>query len=878
MTKYIVRSMFLMLALVALPLRAADVDLNYYMPDDVEFDPNVPTPESVLHHEVGEWHVRHDQLVRYMEVLSEHSDRLQFEIIGHSHERRPLVLVTVTSAENKDRVEEMRQQHKALTDPDADVDASDAPLVLYLGYSVHGDESSGANASLLMAYYLAAAQGPEIDKWLDNTVILIEPSLNPDGLGRFAQWANQFKSKNMTTDSQDVEHQQSWLRGRQNHYWFDLNRDWLLLQHPESRARIDAFQKWSPNVFTDHHEMGTDSTFFFQPGIPSRKNPITPDENVALTKLLSEYHGEILDENHSLYYTEESFDDFYYGKGSSYPDAQGTVGILFEQASSRGHLQESVNGPVSFPFTVKNQFLTSLSTVKGSVENRDRLNNFMQGFFRDSIEMAGDADFDGYMLRGADGDKARINELLSILDQHEIKVYPVTEDFEADDVSYKAGRDYYVPLRQRQYRLLRGAFSTRQDFPDNTFYDVSAWTLPSAFNVQFDEVSTSRRFRVADNAWQASDEWAPNQLQSTDVGYAFSWEHYYAPRVLNKLLQDGIHARLAHDDITITTPDGEQEFTAGTVLVTRAYQEQDWEKVQSTLAEYSNASQLPVHTVESGLTPSTGMDIGSRSIDPAQKPEVMLVVGDGVDYQEAGETWYYLDRHVNLPLSRVETQRLNQVNLDRYTHIIMVDGRYNSLSDRFKQKLNQWVRGGGTLIGQKGGARWMADNDLLGVDFVEQTEFDDKFDNKGLNYEDRNDFYAQQRVAGAIFETEVDLSHPLAVGLTRSSLPVFKDSTLAMVADSAPFVDVARYTETPVIAGFVSEANREVLKERTAMAAHRLGGGRVVGFADNINFRGFFWGTSQLLSNAIFWSQYAYGSAADEADDAAEAMAAEHAH
>lgn len=869
---------FAIMAMLAMPLTAtAQYDLNYYMPDGVQFDPSIPTPEDVLNYQVGEWHVRHDQLVRYMEILSEHSDRIQVEVTGYTHERRPLLLVTVTSADNKDRIEEMREQHIALTHPDADANAEDAPLVIYLGYSVHGDELSGANAALLSAYYLAAAQGPEVDAWLDNTVILLEPSMNPDGMGRFSQWANQFKSQNLVSDPQNIELQQLWLRGRQNHYWFDLNRDWLLLQHPESRARISVYQRWMPNVLTDYHEMGTDSTYFFQPGIPSRKNPLTPDENVELTELLAEYHGEALDQVHSLYYTEESFDDFYYGKGSSYPDVQGTIGILFEQGSSRGHLQESINGEISFPFTIRNQFLTSLSTIRGSVENRDRLNSYMQRFYRESMDLARNAGFDGYMLRGDSADPARMEELLNILRQHSIDVYAVDENFSAHGNDYVAGRDFYVPARQRQFRLLEGSFSTRQDFPDNTFYDVSAWTLPKAFNIEFEQVSANRRFRIADNAYTGANSWQPNQLADTNVGYAFSWEHYFAPRLLNQLLQNGIHARLAHTDMTIATPDGEQNFPAGTVLVTRAYQNKEWSEVQSALANFSNTSQVPVHTIQRGLTPSVGMDIGSRSIDPAQKPEVLLVVGDGVPVQEAGEAWYYLDRHVNLPVSKVETQRLPRIDLSRYTHIIMVNGRY-SFSESLTAKLQQWVRDGGTLIGQKGGARWMSENNLLGASFVAQPEFDQKFEREGLNYSDRNDFYAQQRVAGAIFVTDLDLSHPLAVGYTRSRLPVFKDSTMAMQAATAPFVDVARYQDEPVLAGYVSQGNREVIQNRAAIVAHRLGRGRVVGFADNVNFRGYFWGTSKLLANAIFWSQYSMGTAAGDEAAANEEDEAAHAH
>ena len=263
-----------------------------------------------------------------MEVLAEESDRITLEVTGRTHEQRPLLLLTVTSENNHRNIDDVRERHLATTDPNRDADPDNTPVVMYMGYSIHGDESSGSNAAILFAYYLAAAEGEAVDELLSDSVILLDPAFNPDGLARFAQWANQHRSQNLVADPQHREHVQPFIRGRVNHYWFDMNRDWLLLQHPESRARIANFQKWKPNVLTDYHEMGTNSTYFFQPGIPSRKNPLTPDENVRLTEILASEHADSLDDIGSLYYTEESFDDFYYGKGSTYPDIQGAVGIF----------------------------------------------------------------------------------------------------------------------------------------------------------------------------------------------------------------------------------------------------------------------------------------------------------------------------------------------------------------------------------------------------------------------------------------------------------------------------------------------------------------------------------------------------------------------
>lgn len=329
----------LCLLLFSIGLLAQDyqVDLDYYLPNDVSYNSNIPTPKSVLGHEVGDWHVTHDKLAQYMQVVAASSDRISIESRGTTFEGRPLLLLTVTSPANHNNLENIRKDHIALTENNSSAQNTTAmPIVVYQGFSIHGNEPSGSNAALALAYYLAAAQGPKIDELLQNTVILLDPSFNPDGLQRFAYWANMHKSQNINPDPNDREYSEVWPGGRTNHYWFDMNRDWLPVQLPESRARIKTFHNWYPNILTDHHEMGTNSSFFFQPGIPSRTHPLTPQKNQQLTGDIAKFHAKALDKIGSFYYTEESFDDFYYGKGSTFPDINGGIGILFEQASSRG--------------------------------------------------------------------------------------------------------------------------------------------------------------------------------------------------------------------------------------------------------------------------------------------------------------------------------------------------------------------------------------------------------------------------------------------------------------------------------------------------------------------------------------------------------------
>jgi len=307
------KQLYLFIAtLIALNLSAQEqFELSYYLPQNIQYNPSIPTPESIIGHKVGEWHVTHDRLVAYMKALDKASDRISLEDRGKTFEDRPLVLLTVTSPKNHKNIEDIRLNHLDITNAEVSdqLNLDSMPLVVYQGYSIHGNEPSGLNASMVLAYYLAAAEGDEIEKLLNNTIILLDPSMNPDGMQRFAYWANTNKSEHLNTDPNDREFHEAWPGGRTNHYWFDMNRDWLPVQLPESRARVETFRNWMPNVLTDHHEMGGNSTFFFQPGIQSRVHPLTPLANQELTKEIGNYHAKALDKIGSLYFTEENFDD-----------------------------------------------------------------------------------------------------------------------------------------------------------------------------------------------------------------------------------------------------------------------------------------------------------------------------------------------------------------------------------------------------------------------------------------------------------------------------------------------------------------------------------------------------------------------------------------
>ncbi len=388
----------------------SQTSLDYYFNGDLNFDPKIPKPHEVIGHEVGEWHITHDKLVEYMYKIADKSDRINIHETGKTYEDRPLIILTVSSPENLKNIEEIRKNHLRLSSGEKIVNYNDMPAIVYQGFSVHGNEPSGSNASLLGIYYLAASLDKELLKILNDTVILFDPCLNPDGLQRFAYWANSNKSLTLNPDSNDREYSEVWPGGRTNHYWFDLNRDWLPVQLPESKARIKTFTEWIPNVVTDHHEMGTNSTFFFQPGVPDRVNPMIPINNQKLTEKIAGFHAEYLDKIGSLYYSKENYDDFYFGKGSTYPDINGSIGILFEQGSSRGHVQESQNGVLTFPFTIKNQLTTIFSTLKAASSIRVDLLKHMNNFYLESINESKNSKIKGIGF-GNSSDKSSSYEL-----------------------------------------------------------------------------------------------------------------------------------------------------------------------------------------------------------------------------------------------------------------------------------------------------------------------------------------------------------------------------------------------------------------------------------------------------------------------------------
>jgi hypothetical protein len=788
-------------------------------------------------------------LVNYMHTLAAASDRITIQETGRTFEARPLLLLTITSPRNHSRLEEIRQQHVQLTDPSrsGSLDIKSMPNVVYTGFSIHGNEASGSNAALAVAYYLAAAHGPAIDKLLEEVVILFDPSFNPDGLHRFSSWVNSRKSIRISTDPNDTEHNEPWPGGRTNHYWFDLNRDWLVAQLPESQARVKQFHLWKPTVLTDHHEMGTNATFFFQPGVPSRNHPLTPEQNLTLTRKIGEYHARALDKIGSLYYTQEGFDDFYYGKGSTFPDVQGAIGILFEQASSRGHAQESIHGVLRFPFTIRNQFTTALSTLEAAQAMREELLGYQRDFFKNNIAEAAKDPVKAYVF-SAGPDKYRSYHLAELIARQDIDVFRLSGAQTINSKRYEADASYIVPLNQKQYRLIKSMFEKRTQFQDSLFYDISSWTLPLAFGLEYEEVRTATGALTGAKFDPAGKPVGKLIGGASKYAYVFESYGYYTPRALYRLLSKDIRVRVANKEFY--HPDG-RKFNAGSILIPIGIQDKSTELIDFVIREIVEEDGIDVYAFSTGLD-YKGVSLGSNTFYALREPKIAMLVGEGVAANDAGEIWHLLDTRFQIPVSLVPTDVFNRLsNYDRYNTLIMSTGSYGNLSDATKEKLRAWVHTGGVIIGLKTALNWLNTSGLGKFEMKRDEKKD--VEAKQRPYADIAFSAGAEALSGAIFEIQADLSNPLFYGYQHARIPVFKSGVLFMERSKSAFGNPASYTANPLLSGYITKQSLDKLKNSSMVGMTPIGQGRVIGFTENLTFRAFWYGSNKMLTNAIFY-------------------------
>jgi hypothetical protein len=854
---YIVRmcKIYKILVLLLLVVNTNLYSQNYYFDDYQPFDNKIPSPEEFLGYPIGEYHTRHHMVVSYMYKLAELSNKATITVYGKTHENRKLLILTISSEENHQNLETIKTKHLQVVDENTNItDFSDLPIFVNLAYGVHGNEPSSTEAALLTAYALVASENQKVKNYLDETIIFIDPTINPDGRDRHSNWANTYRGNPLIADGNDIEHNEGWPRGRTNHYWFDLNRDLLLGVNPESTARLKWYHEWYPNVVTDFHEMGTNSTYFFEPKNRSASlKPITPAENRdVLNKVFAEQYAKDLDGVGSLYFTDEVFDSTYPGYGSTYMDLKGSLALLFEQASSRGHIQETETGvDLTFPFTIRNQYISSFATIKAAINNKKTLYNYQNKFFSKSIEKASKSPIKGYVF-GDDYDKNRTKAFLNVLLKHQIKVYSLGDDLSINSKQFSAKNSYVVPTKQKEYYLVQSLFETFNKYRDSVYYDASAWSLVNFYNMKNSAVNKLPAYKNEITA--TSNNFKIDDFKTSDYAYLIPWDDYYAPAVLNSLQENGVVTKTSTKPFSITTNGKEVQFSNGTIMVSVANQNKItknelYQLIHAATKKYN----VQGYSVNSGFT-IKGNGLGSRSFETLENPKVMMVVEGSVSSYEAGEVWHLFDQRMQMPITKVPERLFNQVDLNKYNVIILVSGNYSRLNS---EKLKNWIKEGNTLITTRTASSWAIKSELVKESLVKKEVDSSKIVDR-LNYIDVRGTIGKQSIGGAIFEVDLDITHPIGYGYHNRKLPVYKNNRVWLEPSKSRFSTIARYTKEPHIDGYITQENLDLMSKSASIIVSKLGSGRVILFADNPNFRGSWYGTNKLFMNAVFFGNIIY--------------------
>ncbi|MCA1792086.1 MAG: hypothetical protein LC667_20220, partial [Thioalkalivibrio sp.] len=621
--------------LLATPVCIAAQAPAGFMPDGMVYDPDVVTPADAFGHELGERPVRYDQIISYFERIARSSDRVAMDTLGHSVEGRPIVRLTVTSAGNHARLDEIRARHLAASGIDAGSADEDLPVVVWLGFGVHGAEAAGLEASAPLLHHLAAGQGPEMNHVLDNT-------------------------------------------------------QWLLLAQHEPRVWVPAWHEWKPHFTTDFHEMGTTSvrpsTYYFSPGDAVRTNVLTPEPIRPLLDRVADYHKAALDERGTLYFTEEVYNSFYPGSGSSYPNLNGSLGSLFEVGTAHLIELDTPLGLWSLAENIDVHFWSTLTSIAAAVDLKVDLQSYRRSFRANVLEQARQDERGGFVF--ASPDKARLARFVELLETHQIEVRGLARDLTLDGVEYSAGDALVVPLEQEAYLVVRTIFDRVTDFEAPRFSDATAWTLPLTFGLDHAAVPQGQMSPELLVPRTGAVRPSPPAPDRASYGYAFSWTDHYAPRALYQVLDAGLIAQAAMVPVTIDTPRGAVALERGSVFVPLGRQESSADDIHGLMTRLAAEDGIEVHAVESGNTLDEGANFGNAAaFGTLRRPEVLLLFEGGIQRFDMGHLWHLLDAQMGMPVVLKQKDRIGEIDWSRYTHIILPGGRGVGLDEAATARL-----------------------------------------------------------------------------------------------------------------------------------------------------------------------------------------------
>ncbi len=827
---------------------------------DVTYNASIPSPSEFLGYELGEEYTFHYQVMDYFEKLAELSDKITFHEYARTYENRSVNYAIITSEENQTNIDEIRESNLKIANDPGTISVSDKPIVVWMSYNVHGNEPSSSEAAMQTAYRLVAGTDSETKNMLQNSVVIIDPMINPDGRDRYVYWYKSSQANILNTNYEDLEHDEIWPGGRTNHYWFDLNRDWVWLIHPESQGRIKVYQEWMPQVHIDFHEQGFNNNYFTMPGTTPRNHEL-PEDYETWADVFGRGAITEFDKAQVNFETRERFDFFYPGYGSSYPSIMGGIGMLAEQGghSMGGRAVETNDGYVlTLRQRVFDHYKNGISIVKTSVDNRESLIEYFQAARSQSTQKGNTK---AYILPNNSNDYTY--DVVNLMLKQGVEVEQATDDFTLRNaMNYWDGSsssrgfiegDFIIKTNQPAHLFINTIMRRQLEIKDSVMYDMSTWSVPIAYNL--DAAWTTSNVGV-ETTTLTEELVHPNGVEDGNATYAYTidWEQRNAPKALAQLWKHGYKVRSAEKGFT---KDG-ISYSRGSLVILLGRNKHKESSIHADMKSIAEYADVEIKGFNTGRMDS-GSDLGSPSMQPIDEPKVGLMMDDGFSSYTAGQIWFLFDQWTEFGISRIRSDRVGNLRWNEYDVIIMPGGGgglNNIFSESAREGLKTWIRNGGTLVATEGSSAWLT-KDQSGITPAELFEVEEDKDKESeidpaayTRYADQEDSSGLRRIPGSGFKGIIDNTHPLAFGM-KDRLYSLKFGTNGLKPNTA-FSTVGYYaTENVLASGYASNENKKNAEGMAFAAVHEMGQGKVVFLLDNTQYRMFWVGPARLMQNAV---------------------------
>jgi hypothetical protein len=812
------------------------------------FAQGLQSPAEFLGYPLGSQYTYHYRIAEYVRYVAQNSKKVKLVPYGTTNEGRPLMVAFVGSEENIARLEDIRQHNLYLAGlSSGPATLSNAPAIVWLSYNVHGNEPSSSEAGMQTLYDLVNPNNSRTQPWLRNTVIAIDPCLNPDGRDRYVNFYNQSRGLLPDPNSSSREHMEPWPGGRVNHYYFDLNRDWAWQTQKEVQGRVGLYNQWLPQIHVDFHEQGFNNPYYFAPAAEPFHKDITPWQREFQTTI-GRNNAKYFDQNGWLYFTKEVFDLLYPSYGDTYPLYNGSIGMTYEQGGGpAGGLAVTMRSgdTLTLADRIAHHHSNGLSTVETASNNAQKVLSEYTKYFDNSRTTPPGA-YKTYIIKNENPDK--LAKLAELFDRNQIKYgYGVSRPvngynyFSGKNESYTVNSgDMVVNAYQPKAVLLTVLLEPKTFIADSNTYDITAWSLPYAYGL--------KAYGLTESIKPVSSTLAAAQASGTTenskaYAYVCAWQSVQDVKFLAALLQKGIKVRNASLPFEV----GNKKFTAGSLILTRAGNNRaDFDKVvNETAAQFARK----LTTLSTGFA-DKGADLGSSAVGYITKPKVMLVSGDGVSTNDMGEVWYFFEQQIGYPVSIIRYQDLSRVKLSDFDVAIFPDGRYANFP---LERLQSWVSDGGKLIAMGGAISQLADKKGFAL-----KSKDDSKDSKDVKknpdlapYDSRDRESIKSNVPGAIYKVYLDNTHPLGYGYPSYYYTLKLGDDIYDYLDNGG-VNVGVLKKDSYVSGFAGQKAKARLSAGLLFGVQSLGRGSVVYLTDDPLFRSFWENGKLLFSNAVF--------------------------